>query len=134
MKQLYIRLRDLFSSLGYNIAPYGENTMPTEERDMLIDIQEISEIESGFVCMRGMITLSFINQNDWEEHEKTIREAFISCIPMGDRECEEMMALPDRSNDLTILSVPFFSDITAEMDEETASETQSATIEFYFQF
>lgn len=134
MKQLYIRLKDLFSSLGYNIAPYGENTMPTEERDMLIDIQEVSEIESGFLCMRGIIILSFINQNNWEEHEKTIREAFISCIPMGDRECEEMMALPDRSDELTILSVPFFSDITAEMDEETASETQSATIEFYFQF
>lgn len=134
MKVLYNKLKELFSTIGYNIAPYGENTMPTEERDMIIDIQEVSEIESGFLCMRGMITLSFINQNDWEEHEKLIREAFISCIPMEDRECEEMMVLPDRSDELTILSVPFFSDITAEMDEETASETQSATIEFYFQF
>ena len=133
MKQLYIRLRELFSSIGYNIAPYGENTMPTDERNMLIDIQEVSQIEAGFICMRGMITLSLINQNDSEEHSKAISEAIISCIPMDDRGSDEMRALPDRSGILTVLDIPQFSDFVAAMDEDTAEESQSMTIEFYFQ-
>ena len=133
MKELYRILQEALQDAGYRVGNYGENNPPSEEINAILTMEEMNPIENGFAHYQASITIQLINGTSWDEDFRKISEVLLSFIPMEDR-YDGLKTLPDRSDKMILLDIPVFSDISIDIDEDTAEETHGIAIELYLDF
>lgn len=134
MKKLYNSIREALQEVGFNIAPFSENTIDNGERTAILDITELSPVQAGFDTWEATFTLEFVNGNSWEENSLTLWQVLCSFIPLEDRLDPDTLQLPDKSNVLTLLDTPQFSDINSSHDEDTGYSIHSVTVTINFNY
>ena len=134
MKKLYNTLREVLTEVGFNIAPFGENTIDDGTRTVEITIDELEPVEAGFNTWQGTVTFNFINGYSWEENSIDLWEVLSSFIPLADRVDEEALNIVDNSAKLELLELPQYSDIITTHDEDTGNATSSVSVTLTFQY
>lgn len=134
MKKLYNTLRDYYETVGFDIAPFGEDSIDDGFRTLVLDIEEVKQIEAGFDMFEAVFTVSFINGNTWAENSEVLWQGLCSFIPLDERIDESSLNLPDNSDVLTLLDIPEFTNISAEHDAVNAEEMHSVTISIKYRY
>lgn len=134
MKKLYNTLRNYYESVGYNIAPFGEDSFDDGFRTLILSIDEVNPIEAGFDMYEATFTITFINGNTWEENSETLWNGLCSFIPWNERVDITALSLPDNSDLMTLLDVPEFSNINVEHDADNAEEKHNVTISIKYHY
>lgn len=134
MKKLYNILRDYYEAVGFDIAPFGEDSIDEGNRTLILSIDELKPIEAGFDMYEASITFSFINGNTWEENSEILWEGLCSFIPLDERVDPSSLVLPDNSDMLYLLDVPEFTDINSEHDATNAEERHNVTISIKYRY
>lgn len=133
MRELYRILQEALQDAGYRVGDYGENNPPSEETNIILTMEEMNLIENGFAQYHATVTVELINDNSWEDNFRKISEVLASFMPMEDRS-DDLKELPDNTDKMILLDSPVFSEMTVEVDEDTAEEVNSINVELYFEF
>lgn len=134
MKKLYNTLRDYYETVGFDIAPFGEDSTDDGSRTLILDIDEVKQIEAGFDMFEATFMVSFINGNTWADNSETLWQGLCSFIPVDERVDITAINLPDNSDIMTLLDIPEFTNISAEHDATTAEEKHSVTISIKYRY
>ena len=134
MKKLYNTLRDYYETVGFDIAPFGEDSTDDGSRTLVLDIEEVKQIEAGFDMFEATFIVSFINGNTWAENSEALWQGLCSFIPVDERVDITAMNLPDNSDVLMLLDIPEFTNISVEHDEVNAEEKYSVTISIKYRY
>lgn len=134
MKKLYNTLRDYYGTVGFDVAPFGEDSIDDGSRTLILEIDEVKQIEAGFDMFEATFIVSFINGNTWAENSEALWQGLCSFIPLDERVDDTALNLPDNSDIMTLLDIPEFTNISAEHDSVTAEETHSVTISIKYHY
>lgn len=134
MKKLYKTLKDYYESVGFDIAPFGEDSIDDGSRTLVLSIDEVKPIEAGFDMFEAVFTATFINGNTWADNSEALWEGLCSFIPVDERVDVTTLNLPDNSDVMTLLDIPEFTNISAEHDADTAEESYSVTISIKYRY
>lgn len=131
MKEFYNSLKTLFEKYGLKMANYGEYSFTNEERNAVVTLETMNEVEPLFGIYETTFQISFINGETWENNSALLSDALSSCIPVEDR--PENIDLPDNTSILKILETPEFSDIETTFDDENGDETHSVSVSIFWE-
>lgn len=134
MKKLYNTLRNYYESVGFDIAPFGEDSFDEGQRTLVMTIGDVKPLQAGFDMYEATLTISFINGNTWNENSEVLWQGLCSFIPKEERIDEASTDLPDNSEMMTLLDVPEFTDIYVEHDEDNAEEKHNVTISIKYHY
>lgn len=134
MKKLYNTLRDYYETVGFDIAPFGEDSTDDGSRTLVLDIEEVKQIEAGFDMFEATFIVSFINGNTWAENSEVLWQGLCSFIPVDERVDITAINIPDNSDVLMLLDIPEFTNISVEHDEVNAEEKYSVTISIKYRY